>query len=152
MNTLKLVLFASVLFACSSSGSSSGGTSSGASTSGGEPAVDSGTVSMNGDAATDPVDSGTTGVKPVTPQVVSVVKMAGALHVTWKPNDTALSGLELWRKKDAAASAKVVGLPGTAKSFHDTEANVGTSMYCYHVITTKAGVVSDMSNEICGTP
>ena len=96
-------------------------------------------------------DSGGATGKPAAPQVMAVMKMAGALHVTWKLNDTGLSAVALMRKKDAGAYAKAYTLPGTATSQHDTAAT-GSGTYCYQVVTTRAGVDSDPSNEMCGTP
>lgn len=107
-----------------------------------------------------PVDSGTGALdsgaeaasgKPATPQVVSVEPLAGGLHVTWKLNGTGLTGVELWRKKDAGTYAKAFSLPGTATSQHDDGATApGT--YCYQVMVVRGSEMSDMSPEKCGTP
>ena len=99
------------------------------------------------DAAT--ADAATS--KPATPQLLGVVKMAGSLHVSWRLNDTNLATVEVWRKKDAGAYAKAYTLTGAATSQHDTAAS-SQGTYCYHVRTTRAGVGSEISNEICGSP
>lgn len=88
---------------------------------------------------------------PAAPSMVSVVKMAGNLHVTWKLNDTGLTNVELWRKKDAGEYAKVLTLPGKATNQHDTGA-VAPGEYCYKVKTLRAGLESEFSGEMCGTP
>jgi hypothetical protein len=97
------------------------------------------------------VDGGAKTGKPATPQVTMVMPMGGALHVTWKLNDTSLGAVALMRKKDSGAYAKAYTLPGTAISQHDSGAT-GSGTYCYQVVTTRDGVDSDPSNEMCGTP
>jgi hypothetical protein len=104
------------------------------------------------DAGTSPDAAIAAGVKPITPQVTMVMKMGGALHATWKLNDKSLTGVELWRAKDAEPAAKVVGLPGTATSYHDTGASTSSSKYCYQVMTVRAGETSEMSNAVCASP
>ncbi len=89
---------------------------------------------------------------PAAPQVTIVMKMGGALHVTWKLNETELTSVELWRKQDVSAYAKVVGLPGSATAYHDTSATAGASSYCYKVKSSRAGMDSEFSNEACGSP
>lgn len=125
------------------------------------PATISGDSGMSDDASMTDHDSGVTtdsGVSadatgtPMTPQVSGVNKMAGALHVTWKLNDTGLSAVQLWRKKDAAAYAKLVSLPGTATSYHDTSASMAGANYCFQVMTLRGDSMSAMSAEVCGTP
>ena len=107
-----------------------------------------------------PDDSGSGGVdsgaeaasgKPATPEVLSAEPLAGGLHVMWKLNGTGLTGVELWRKKDAGTYAKVYTLPGTATSQHD-EGAMAPGMYCYQVMTIRGSEMSDMSPEKCGTP
>ena len=111
--------------------------------------MDSGAPAADG--ATDAGDSGATTGKPATPQMLGAAKLSGVLHVTWKLNDTGLTSVALMRKKDAGAYAKAYSLAGTATSQHDMGATPpGT--YCYQVMTTRSGVDSDLSNEICGTP
>jgi hypothetical protein len=103
-------------------------------------AVDSGSGSAEASTA-----------KPATPTVASVEPLTGGLHVTWKLNDTGLTAVELWRKKDSGAYAKAYTLPGTATSQHD-EAAMAPGMYCYQVMTIRGSDMSDMSPEKCGTP
>lgn len=104
------------------------------------------------DAGGAPTDTAAPMVMPATPTVVSVAKMGGALHVTWKLNNTGLTGVELWRKKDAGTYSKVVSVPGTATSYHDTSANAAGATYCFQVKAIKGDMTSDASNEMCGTP
>ena len=90
--------------------------------------------------------------KPATPTISAVEKMAGALHVTWKLNDTGLTNVLLFRKKDTGAYAKAYTLPGTATAQHDMAATSAGATYCYQVQTVKAGAMSELSAEMCGTP
>lgn len=89
---------------------------------------------------------------PKTPTVTAVMQMQGALHVTWKLNDTGLSSVELWRKDGAGAYAKVYTLPGSALAQHDTQATNKATTYCYQVKTIRAGMESALSAEKCGSP
>jgi len=143
------LLFAAVLLAgCGSESTST------------TPAADD--TGVTGDAATDETsaaeggteDTGTPEVAvaaPKTPQMVSVVKMAGNLHATWKNNDTGLSKIELFRKKDSGEYAVAYTYTKLATSQHDVGATApGT--FCYKVRTTRGGVQSEFSNEMCGTP
>lgn len=90
-------------------------------------------------------------VAPNTPQIVSVIKMAGNLHVTWKNNDTGLSKIELFRKKDAGDYAVAYTYTKLATSQHDVGA-VAPGTFCYKVRTTRGDLQSEFSNEMCGTP
>lgn len=137
--------FALLLVGCSS------GTTTGAGADAATAAPDTGPAVADGGTDAEVVaDAAAT--KPVTPQIASVAKMTGSLHVTWKLNDTGLSGVELWRNKDTGAYAKLLGLPGSATNYHDTSADAAGSNYCYQVMTMKGDVASDKSNEVCGTP
>ncbi len=112
--------------------------------------MDSG-MDMGGAVDTGMVDDTPAG-KPVAPTMAAVEKMAGSLHLTWKLNDTGLSSVLVFRKKDGGTYAKVYTLPGSATSQHDMSASTTGSTYCYQVQTVKAGASSDLSNELCGTP
>jgi hypothetical protein len=170
--SLPLVSFASPLLVailscsigCSSSSDGPASTSDTGTTSDTATATDTATASDTATATDEGIDStptdsalgsdareGGTVVKPATPTIVSVMKMGGNLHVTWKLNSTGVSSVYLFRKKDAGTYEKAYTLPGTATSQHDTGASApGT--FCYQVQTVKAGVESDLSNEMCGTP
>ena len=121
--------------------------------------ADSGTPATPADSGPEGVDSGggvdsgaeAASGKPATPEVVSVAPLSGGLHVTWKLNGTALTGVELWRKKDTGAYAKAYTLPGTATSQHDGAATA-PGMYCYQVKTVRDSETSELSAEKCGTP
>jgi hypothetical protein len=89
---------------------------------------------------------------PNTPAVTMVMPMSGALHVTWKLNDTGLTNVELWRKQGTGAYALAYTLPGSAIAQHDMQANATGTTYCYQVKTIRAGMESQLSNEKCGTP
>ncbi len=117
---------------------------------GSEHPMDGGTHEDSGSGG---VDSGVEAAsgKPATPEVLSVEPLTGGLHVKWKLNGTGLTGVELWRKKDAGTYAKAYSLPGSAVSQHDGAATApGT--YCYQVMAIRGSEMSDMSPEKCGTP
>ena len=145
MRTLALLASAFVLSSLGCSSSSDGPTT-GATDTGMGMGTDMGTDGPMGADADE-----TSASKPATPTLVGVEKLSGALHVTWTLNDTGLTNVFLFRKKDAGAYAKAYTLPGTATSQHDMGAMAG-STYCYQVQTVKGGVMSDLSNEKCGTP
>ncbi len=143
--SFNVVLFISVVIAGCSSGTTS-------------PPEDGGHAAHEGgmhedSGPTPPVDGGSEAAagKPVTPQILTVDPMAGSLHVTWKTNDTALTGVELWRKKDTGTYAKAYTLPGMATSQHDT-AGTAPGTYCYQVKTIRGTDESEFSPEKCGTP
>jgi len=143
-------VFLCSLAACSSS--SSGGpvapTDTGAAT---DTAVDDTAVTEDTAVEDTAVADDTAPAKPKTPTISGIAQMGGALHVSWKLNDTGLTNVELWRKKDAGTYAKAYTLPGTATNQHDSAATApGT--YCYQVYTVRSGVTSDPSPEKCGTP
>ena len=102
-----------------------------------------------GDSA--PADD-TAATKPATPALAAVMPMSGALHVSWKLNDTALTGVELWRKNGTGAYAKAYSLPGSATSQHDMKANDASMTYCYQVKTLRGAAASELSPEMCGHP
>jgi hypothetical protein len=151
-STIAFAFLLAVGVGCSSS------TTSTATDAGSEPIADAATHDDGGtgtvvDSGSGAVDSGAEAAssKPATPTVVSAEPLGGGLHVTWKLNDTGLTGVQLWRKKDSGAYAKAYTLPGTATSQHDGAATApGT--YCYQVMTIRGSDMSDMSPEKCGTP
>lgn len=137
MRTLLVVLPVFALLGCGSD-STSTPTSEDTGT-----ATDTGTVDEAGADA--PLTA------PATPQMVSVIKMAGNLHVTWKNNDTGLSKIELYRKKDAGEYAVAYTYTKLATSQHDIGA-VAPGTFCYKVKTTRGDLSSELSNEMCGAP
>lgn len=88
---------------------------------------------------------------PNTPKIVSVIKMSGNLHVTWKNLDTGLTKVELLRKKDAGEYAVAYTYTKAATSQHDVGA-YAPGTFCYQVRTTRGDLQSELSNEMCGTP
>jgi hypothetical protein len=148
-----LLALPSFAFGCSSSGDT-GSTA---------PQDDAGDMTDTGmDDSTPADDSGASmeaatpdtapAAAPKAPSVTAVMQMQGALHVTWKLNDTSLNNVEVWRKDGAGAYAKVYTLPGSALSQHDTQATNKSVTYCYQVKTIRAGMESALSNEKCGSP
>jgi hypothetical protein len=151
-STIAFTLFLAVGVGCSSS------TTSTVTDAGSEHAADGGVHDGTGtgtvvDSGSGAADSGAEAAssKPATPTVLSAEPLGGGLHVKWKLNDTGVTGVELWRKKDSGTYAKAYSLPGTAISQHDVAATApGT--YCYQVMTIRGTDMSDMSPEKCGTP
>lgn len=86
---------------------------------------------------------------PVTPSITSVMPMAGAWHVSWNSNDTALTKIELWRSNDGAGATLVKALAGTAKDWHDSAAPGTTVKYCYKVQSFRGTNTSEYSAEKC---
>ena len=114
---------------------------------GSEHPADAGTHDDSGSGAVDSGADAASG-KPATPEVLSVEPLAGGLHVMWKLNGTGLTGVELWRKKDAGTYAKAYTLPGTATSQHD-EAAMAPGKYCYQVMTIPwLGHVGHVTREV----
>lgn len=87
--------------------------------------------------------------KPATPTITNVMPMAGAWHVTWAANDTALTKIELWRSNDGAAATLVKTFAGNAKDWHDAAAPGTTVKYCWTVKTFRGTEASDLSPEKC---
>jgi len=90
-------------------------------------------------------------VAPKRPTIVGLYKMAGALHVAWKLNDTGITSEELWRNKDGGEFACEYTFPDARNNYHDGEAT-GTATYCFKVRTIRDGLMSEFSPEKCGTP
>lgn len=153
-SSLIVVLVSLSVVACSSSSSGPDApTDTGASIDSGSGVVDSGVDTAGSDTTLTPdVAAETAAAKPATPEIVMVMKMAGALHVSWKLNDTKLDSVLVFRKKDAGAYAKAYTLAGTATSQHDMDANLAGATYCYQVQTSRGGVTSELSVEMCGSP
>ena len=135
-------------------GGATGSTTATASGTGGAGGAGSGTTSTG--MATTGSSSAATGTgggaaAPDAPVMVSAVKVAGGLHVTWKNVTVGCDKIELSRKHDAEAYAVAYTLSGSATSQHDTQA-VPPGMYCYTARCLKGGAMSADSNEKCGTP
>ena len=145
MNSKFLFVAAITLAGCSSSSTSS--TDGGSSQDTGASSDSGGTV----DGSSSGMDSGDAAAMPAKPQLLSAEPLGGGLHVMWKLNDTGLTAVHLMRKKDAGAYAMAYTLPGSATSQHDAAATA-PGMYCYQVQTMRGDAMSDLSNEVCGTP
>lgn len=117
--------------------------------------TDAGAVTdgASNDAVTATDDGGGDAATPTlpAPTITTIMKMGGALHVSWSLNASGLSGVEVWRKKDAGTYALAYTLSGTTTSQMDSKATApGT--YCYQVVNLQGGVTSDKSPEKCATP
>ncbi len=144
MKSLLLALPLALLAGCGSEDSTPTTTDTGVA------ATDTGTaVEDTGAAVEDTGAAVDAPAKPATPEVVNVMPMAGAWHVTWKANDTALTKIELWRSNDGAAATLVKALAGTAKDWHDGAAPGTMVKYCWTVKTFRGDAASDPSAEKC---
>ena len=136
-------------FGCSSStttpstGSSSGSQgSSGTSGSSNAPPSD-----------TPPADTPPAATAPKAPQIDTVAKMMGALHVMWTNNDTTCDSIEGERQAqmtDGSVMEKykvVFTVPGEADNKHDTSATEDMK-YTYRLRCKKGDAFSDYSNEM----
>lgn len=141
------IVLAAALAACGgddkgSSTSSSGGSSSGSTSSSGG--------SSSGSTAD--TDAGSTPApKAVGPKMVSIMKMTGALHVSWELPDTC-DGVELERKDGDAAEFKVAyKLPGTVDNKHDGAATENL-VYTYRARCKVGAEYTEYSNEMSKNP
>jgi hypothetical protein len=89
-------------------------------------------------------------VAPNAPKIISLMKMGGNLHVAWALNDTGITLVELWRKKDAGDYVLAYSWKAPATNQHDTDA-VAPGTFCYKVRSGRGDLLSEFSNEKCGT-
>src|SRR5262245_28189677 len=83
----------------------------------------------------------------LAPQVVQ----AGALRLSWTDNSEGEAGLRIERKTGTGGAYSELSLVGPGStSFADTSIIEGVT-YCYRVQAYNGIVVSDYSNEACGT-
>lgn len=103
------------------------------------------------DDGTPPPDTtpATTALK--APTLDGIMKMHGALHVSWTNEDTTCTAVELERKTATVAWKMVYSLPGEADNKHDANATDAT-MYTYRVRCKKGTDYSPYSNEKSATP
>jgi PBP1b-binding outer membrane lipoprotein LpoB len=97
---------------------------------------------------TPPVDTAPT-VK--APTIDGIMKMGGALHVTWTNAEPSCEAIELERKTATVPYKVVAKLPGEADNKHDATATEAV-MYTYRVRCKKAAAYSAYSNEKSATP
>ncbi len=101
------------------------------------------------DDTTPPAD--TTPTPPKAPTMDGIMKMHGALHVSWTNAEPSCTAVELERKTATAAWKVVYTLPGEADNKHDATATAAT-MYTYRARCKKATTYSAYSNEKSATP
>lgn len=127
----------------SSGGDHDGHSSSGSSTSSGD----------TGDAG----DGGSTSSSLKAPTINAIMKMSGALHVTWTNNDATCEFVEGERQAQMADGSvmekyKVVfTVPGTVDNKHDTTATADMK-YTYRLRCKKGTDYSGYSNEMSANP
>jgi hypothetical protein len=98
-----------------------------------------------------------TPVAPKAPQIATVAKMMGALHVMWTNPTTACDTIEGERQAkmpDGTIMEKykvVFTLPGEANNKHDTTATDAMT-YTYRLRCKTGTLYSVYSNEMSGTP
>lgn len=144
---------AALTFGCSSSTTTpSTGTSSGS----------QGSSGTSGSSNTPPSDTPPADTPPAAaalkaPTVTDIMKMMGALHVTWTNNDTTCDSVEGERQaqmSDGSVMEKykvVFTVPGEADNKHDTTAT-DNMKYTYRLRCKKGTVYSDYSNEMSANP
>jgi len=107
------------------------------------------------DDATDGGDDGDAGVAeavsaaPAAPIIKDVVTMKDGMHITWLPNAVLLDGVEIWRRRNATPYVQVKTLTGEFDNIHDYDV-VAPAFYCYRLKNRRAGVSSELSDEMCG--
>lgn len=155
---MKPILYAaaallSLTVGCSSSETT---TSSSSSSSSGTPA----SSTEEPGAAAEAADAGSTTPAAATlkaPKIDSIMKMSGALHVTWTNNDTTADSVEVERQSKKAdgtvvAAYKVVyTLPADVDNKHDMGATEDLT-YTYRARCKKGTTYSDYSNEKSANP
>jgi hypothetical protein len=101
----------------------------------------------------DPPAADPTPAAPVVkaPTIQDIMKMAGALHVSWTNAEPSCDSIELERKTATVAYKVVATLPGEADNKHDATATSAT-MYTYRVRCKKAATYSEYSNEMSASP
>ena len=101
----------------------------------------------------DPAPVDTTPAAPAVkaPTIQEIMKMAGALHVSWTNAEPSCDSIELERKTATVAYKVVATLPGEADNKHDATATSAT-MYTYRVRCKKAATYSGYSNEMSASP
>lgn len=113
---------------------------------------DSGAAAANEDS-----DAGTTAAAPAAPKITMIMKMSGALHVSWTNVEKSCDSIEGERQAQMADGSimekyKVVfTVPGDADNKHDTTATEDMK-YTYRLRCKKAGTYSDYSNEMSANP
>lgn len=88
---------------------------------------------------------------PKAPTMDGIMKMHGALHVSWTNEEPSCTAVELERKTGTVAWKVVYKLPGEADNKHDASATDAT-MYTYRVRCKKGEVYSPYSGEKSATP
>jgi hypothetical protein len=149
MKTLTIsaaLLAATLAFGCSSSETQNPVPSTGTPTG-------TATPSPSDTATPDPAPVDTTPATPTVkaPTIQEIMKMAGALHVSWTNAEPSCDAIELERKTATVAYKVVATLPGEADNKHDATATAAT-MYTYRVRCKKAAAYSEYSNEMSASP
>ena len=148
MNITAALLTAALAIGCSSSETTN-------------PVPSTGTPGTSGTSAPAPTDSPPADTTPVdttpaaatvkAPTIDGIMKMAGALHVSWTNAEPSCDAVELERKTATVAYKVVATLPGEADNKHDATATEAT-MYTYRVRCKKAAAYSEYSNEKSAKP
>lgn len=145
--------------ACSSSSSGGDDSSGGGAAGSGGSTPDSGTTDdamsdAMDEMSTDAADGATTDAPATSlaaPHLDMVMKMNGALHVTWTNNQPDCDTVRVERKTDTDAWAEKYSVPGSVDNKMDGTATANTT-YTYRVRCAKGGAFSDYSNEMSKNP
>lgn len=100
-------------------------------------------------ADTMPGETGSTTL--AAPVLTDVMKMAGALHVTWKNVQTDCDSVDVERKTDTGDYKVAYTVPGTVNNKMDTAATMNMT-YTYRVRCKKGAEYSPYSNEMSKNP
>ena len=98
-----------------------------------------------------PADTTPAAATVKAPTIDGIMKMAGALHVSWTNAEASCDEVELERKTATVAYKVVAKLPGEADNKHDASATEAT-MYTYRARCKKAASYSPYSNEKSAKP
>lgn len=140
-----VLLTAALSFGCSSSETKDPGPGTGA------PATTSTPTPGEAPNGTTPPEDTTPAVTIKAPTIDGIMKMAGALHVSWTNAEASCDAVELERKTATVGYKVVAKLPGEADNKHDASATEATT-YTYRARCKKGAVYSAYSNEKSATP
>ena len=150
-----LAIVALALGCSSSDDKTSSGTGSTSSSSGASGTSSS--SSSSGDTNTSSSSGTPTAAAPKAPQVTEIMKMMGALHVTWTNNEPSCDSIEGERQakmSDGSVMEKykvVFTVPGEADNKMDSSATDDMD-YSYRLRCKKGTTYSDYSNEMSANP
>ena len=123
-----------------------------------DPTPSTGTGTGTGTPTTDPTTSppadtttppDTTPAAPTVkaPKIDEIMKMAGALHVSWTNAEPSCDSIELERKTATVAYKVVATLPGEADNKHDTTGNERDDVHVPRALQEGVGLLGVLERD-----